>query len=152
MPQDHVAVAIDTYGTKRENLLPVLQYVAGKEKWLTEDALTKIAQSFRLPTAEVYSVASFYSLLETTPRGKYVIRVCRTISCSMSGKWAVLEALKKTLDLEIGETSTDQKFSLLETNCMGWCAEGPCMLVNDTVHAHLTPEKVVEIIQDYRSK
>lgn len=152
MTEDIVAVALETYGTKRTNLLPVLQFVCTKNKWLSEENLVQIARAFHLPAAEVYSVATFYSLLETTPRGKYVIRVCRTISCSMSGKWNILMALKQTLGIEIGETTPDHRFSLLETNCMGWCAEGPSMLVNDTVHSHLTPESVVEIIQDYRSR
>jgi len=100
----------------------------------------------------VYSVASFYSLLETKPRGKYIIRVCRTISCSMAGKGNILNKLKEVLGIEVGQTTPDHRFSLLETNCMGWCSDGPSILINDTVHTHLTPEKVVEIIQDYRSR
>jgi NADH-quinone oxidoreductase E subunit len=152
MTDETVTTALKTYGTDRTSLLPVLQYVSSKKKWLSEEDLVQIARSFHLPAAEVYSVASFYSLLETKPCGKYVVRVCRTISCSMSGKVNILKALKETLGIELGETTPDRRFSLLETNCMGWCAEGPSMLVNDTVHSHLTPEKVVEIIQDYRSR
>lgn len=152
MTEAVVAAAIKAHGTERASLLPVLQQVAEKDRWLSEEALVRIARSFGLSAAEVYSVASFYSLLETKPRGKYIIRVCRTISCSMSGKGSILEKLKEELGIGVGETTPDRRFSLLETNCMGWCAEGPSMLVNDTVHTHLTPEKVVEIIQDYRSR
>jgi NADH-quinone oxidoreductase subunit E len=152
MTEEGVAAAIKACGTERTSLLPVLQKVASKDRFLSEENLVQIARAFHTSAAEVYSVASFYSLLETKARGKFIIRVCRTISCSMSGKSEIVEKLKKVLGIDIGETTPDNKFTLLETNCMGWCADGPSMLVNDTVHSHLTPEKVVEIIQDYRSR
>lgn len=152
MTEEVVAGAIKAHGTDRTSLLPVLQQVASKEHWLSEEDLIRIARAFHVSAAEVYSVASFYSLLETRPCGKYVIRVCRTISCSMSGKGAILAKLKDILGIDVGETTPDRRFTLLETNCMGWCAEGPSMLINDTVHTHLTPAKVDEIIQEYRSR
>ena len=152
MTKEVVDSAVAEYGTERTYLLPVLQKVAEKKNWLSEEDLALVAKAFSLSAAEVYSVASFYSLLSTKPVGKYVIRVCRTISCSMQGKDAVIDALKKTLDIELGETTADNKFTLLETNCMGWCDVAPAMLINDTVYTHLTPEKVANIILEYRSK
>ncbi|MDD3030293.1 MAG: NADH-quinone oxidoreductase subunit NuoE [Alphaproteobacteria bacterium] len=152
MTKDDVAEVIKTHGTERTNLLPVLQDVAATHRFLTEEDLVRVARAFKISAAEVYSVASFYSLLETQPRGRFVIRVCRTISCSMSGKGNILTKLKEILGIDLGETTPDKRFSLLETNCMGWCAEGPSMLINDTVYSHLTPEKVVEIIKEYRER
>jgi len=152
MTEEVVADAVKAYGTERTSLLPVLQHVASKERWLSEEDMIRVGRAFRMSAAEVYSVASFYSLLETKPRGKYIIRVCRTISCSMAGKGNILNKLKEVLGIEVGQTTPDHRFSLLETNCMGWCSDVPSMLINDTVHTHLTPEKVVEIIQDYRSR
>lgn len=147
-----VAVAVKKFGAERERLLPVLQYVVSKEKWLSEDTLAEVARAFDMSAAEVYGVASFYSFLDTEARGEYVIRVCRTISCDMSGKEAIMEALQKTLRISVGETSSDRKFTLLETNCIGWCAEGPAMLVNDEAYINLTPEKVVEVLQGYMNR
>ncbi|OPY65622.1 MAG: NADH-quinone oxidoreductase subunit E [Syntrophorhabdus sp. PtaU1.Bin050] len=149
MLNEIVSTAVKKFGVGREQLLPVLQYVVSQEKWLSEDALSEVARAFDMSAAEVYGVASFYSFLDTEPRGDYVIRVCRTVSCDMAGKEAILEALEKTLCISIGETTADRKFTLLETNCMGWCAEGPAMLVNDYVYTGLTPEKVVNILQGY---
>lgn len=149
MLNEIVSTAVKKFGVGREQLLPVLQYVVSQEKWLSEDALSEVARAFDMSAAEVYGVASFYSFLDTEPRGDYVIRVCRTVSCDMAGKKAILEALEKTLRISIGETTADSKFTLLETNCMGWCAEGPAMLVNDYVYTGLTPEKVVNILQGY---
>ncbi|OPX93954.1 MAG: NADH-quinone oxidoreductase subunit E [Syntrophorhabdus sp. PtaU1.Bin002] len=149
MLNEIVSTAVKKFGVGREQLLPVLQYVVSQEKWLSEDALLGVARAFDMSAAEVYGVASFYSFLDTKPRGDYVIRVCRTVSCDMAGKEAIMEALEKTLHISVGETTADRKFTLLETNCMGWCAEGPAMLVNDYVYTGLTPEKVVDILQGY---
>ena len=85
--------AIALYGKTRENLMPVMQYVVSKENWLSENTLEEIAASFGISPAEVYGVASFYTFLDVAPRGKYVIRVCRTISCDMEGKGAIISAM-----------------------------------------------------------
>ncbi|MDD3287592.1 MAG: NADH-quinone oxidoreductase subunit NuoE [Alphaproteobacteria bacterium] len=152
MSRETVANALKEFGVEREKLIAVMQYVVSKEKWLSEESMKLIASAFNISAAEVYGVASFYSFLDTEPRGKYVIRICRTISCSMDGKDTVLEALQKALGIKTGETTPDNKFTLLETNCIGWCDKGPAMLVNEDVHTYLTPEKVVEIINDYRAR
>ncbi len=144
--------AIEKHGVRRESLLPVLQYVISREQWLKEDVMEGVASAFRISPAEVYGVASFYSFLDTEPRGKYVIRVCRTISCDMAGKKEIIDSLKNELRVKPGETTPDGMFTLLETNCMGWCHQGPAMLINDDVYTELTPEKAVSVIQDYREK
>lgn len=141
--------AITLYGSTRESLMSVMQYVVSKEKWLSENMMDDIAVSFGISPAEVYGVASFYTFLDVVPRGKYVIRLCRTISCDMEGKGAIMAAISGLLRVKPGETTPDSMFSFLETNCMGWCHEGPAMLVNDDVHTKLTPEKAVKIIQSY---
>ena len=147
-----VSEAVTKFGSARENLLPVLQYLTARERWLSEKTIVDVARAFDLSTAEVYGVASFYTFLDTTPRGKYVIRVCRTISCDMKNKEALVDAIGNALKIKPGETTADNLFSLLETNCMGWCHKGPAMLVNDDVHTEVTPEKAVEIINSYRAK
>jgi len=144
--------AINKHGVGRESLLPVLQYVISKEQWLKEETMEEVASAFGLSPAEVYGVATFYSFLDTEPRGRFVIRVCRTISCDMAGKEEIIESLKKELRVKPGETTPDGMFTLLETNCMGWCHMGPAMLINDDVYTELTPAKTISIIQEYRNK
>lgn len=147
-----VSEAVNKYGTGRESLIPVLQYVVNKDKWLKEEVMEDIASQFEMSPAEVYGVASFYSFLDTEPRGKYVIRLCRTISCEMEGKEAVANAVKNLLRVENGETTPDGLFTLLETNCIGWCHKGPAMLINDEAYTELTADKTVEILQSFISK
>ena len=147
--QDLIKNLADTHGRKRENLLPILQGVVEKEKYLSEYAMIEIARELELPSAEVYGTATFYSFLEHRRMGVYTIRVCRTITCSMKGKNQILEAIEEMLKISLGETTPDGKFSLLQTNCLGWCHKAPAMLVNDDVYTELTPEKVREILKKY---
>ena len=140
--------AVKKYGKKRENLLPVLQAVVREEKYLTEQAMIEIARALDISSAEVYGTASFYTFLDLKPRGKNVIRVCKTITCYMKGKDDIIKAIEDRLKLKIGETTSDGKFSFLTTNCMGWCHKGPAMLINDKVYTELTPKKAIAAIED----
>ena len=144
--------AIDKHGIQHESLLSVLQYVISKERWLDEYMMEDVARVFGISPAEVYGVASFYSFLDTELRGRYVIRICRTISCDIVGKSGILDSLKSELRIKTGETTPDGLFTLLETNCMGWCHKGPAMLINDDVYTELTPESAVAVIHEYKNK
>ena len=140
------------HGTDRENLLPILQGVIDQERYLSEEAILKIAKEMSIPAADVYGTATFYSFLDTDPRGKYVIRVCKTITCAMKGKNQIIQAIENFLKIKVGETTVDKKFTILQTNCLGWCHKAPAMLVNDEVYTELTPESVVDILREYREE
>ncbi len=142
----------DKHGRNRNNLLPILQGVVQQEKFLSEYIMVQIAREMDIPASEVYGTATFYSFLETKQAGKYIIRVCKTITCAMKGKIQVLFAIQEMLKIKVGETTPDRRFTLLETNCLGWCHKAPAMLVNDEVFTDLTPEKVREILTGYMKK
>ena len=150
--KDLVVRLADTYGRKREHLLPILQGVIAKENYLSDLAMTEIAKELDLSAAQVYGTATFYSFLDTEPRGEYVIRICKTITCDMHGKKQIIQAIEDMLKIKVGETTPNKKFTLLETNCLGWCHEGPAMLINETPYSGLTPEKIHEIISQYMNK
>jgi len=139
----------DKHGRSRSSLLPIMQGVVEKENFLSEQSMVEIAREIDLPAADVYGTASFYSFLETKQTGKYIIRVCKTITCSMKGKNQVLFAIQEMLKIKLGDTTPDKRFTLLETNCLGWCHKAPAMLINDNVYTELTPEKVREILSSY---
>ncbi|MCD6091846.1 MAG: NADH-quinone oxidoreductase subunit NuoE [Bacteroidales bacterium] len=143
---------VDKHGCSRNNLLPILQGVVADENYLTEKAMVEVAKALDLSSAEVYGTASFYSYLFTKPVGKNVIRVCKTISCKMSGKQKIVQAIEKLLKIKMGETTRDKQFTLIESNCLGWCHKGPVMLVNDDVYSEITPEKAIDIIRDLDPK
>lgn len=141
--------AIGKYGSDKENLLPVLQHIVYRSHWLSEENLIEVAKAFELSPAEVYGVASFYSFLDTKPRGKNVIRICKTISCDLKGKSAIIEAIESKLRIKLGETTPDGLFSFLETNCIGWCNKGPAMLINEQVFTELTEDKAASILEEF---
>jgi len=151
MPEikDLVKNLADTHGRDRESLLPILQGIVKEERHVSEEAMSEVARELDMSAALVYGTATFYSFLDTEPRGKYVIRLCRTITCDMKGKREILDTLKNLLKINVGETTKDGKFTLLETNCLGWCHKGPAMLINEKAYTELTDDKVSEIIDEY---
>ncbi|MCU0455891.1 MAG: NAD(P)H-dependent oxidoreductase subunit E [Bacteroidales bacterium] len=142
----------DKHGRERASLMPILQGIVERHNYLTDEAMVEVAKELDISAAEVYGTASFYTFLDTSVRGKYVIRVCKTITCSMKGKNDILHILEDMLKIKVGETTSDRQFSLLETNCIGWCHKAPAILINEMPYTELTPEKVVEIIKDYMKK
>ncbi|MCD4656880.1 MAG: NAD(P)H-dependent oxidoreductase subunit E [Planctomycetes bacterium] len=142
--------AINEHGIKRENLLPILQSIVSKKSFVTQEDMAIIAERLELSEAEVYGTATFYSFLDIEERGENIIRICKTLICSMQNKETIIEAIENHLHIKLGEKTPDNKFSLLETNCLGFCHKGPAMLVNDDVYTEVTPEKAVEIINKYK--
>lgn len=142
----------DKYGRERENLLPIMQGVLEKERYLTEYSMVEIAREMDLPAAEVYGTATFYSFMEVKTMGRFIIRICKTITCAMKGKSQVLFAIQDMLKIKVGETTPDGRFSLLQTNCLGLCHKAPAMLINHDMYTDLTPEKAREIISGYMKK
>lgn len=142
----------DKHGRARESLMPILQGIVEKHNYLTDEAMVEVARELDISAAEVYGTASFYTFLDTSVRGKYVIRVCKTITCSMKGKAEIIQTLEDMLKIKVGETTADKLFSLIETNCIGWCHKAPAILINEMPYTELTPEKVAEIIKGYMVK
>jgi NADH:ubiquinone oxidoreductase subunit E len=142
----------DQYGRSRNNLLPILQGVVEQEKYLSEASMIEIARELDIPASDVFGTATFYSFLEHKKMGRYIIRVCKTITCSMKGKNQILLAIQDMLKIGVGETTSDGLFSLLQTNCLGFCHKAPTMLINNEVYTELTPEKVRTILSEYMAQ
>lgn len=150
--QQIISDVTKVHGKERKALMPLLQAIVSQKNYLDDTDMIEVAKALDLSAAEVFGTASFYTFLDTEKRGKYVIRVCKTISCHMAGKAEIVEALEDFLKCKVGETTTDKQFTLLTANCLGWCHKGPVMLVNDEVFPELTPQKAIEIIQSFKTK
>lgn len=137
------------YGTGRSSLMPILQGIVEKHNYLSDEVMVEVAKTLDISAAEVYGTASFYTFLDTQIRGKYVIRICKTITCSMKGKGEILQTIEDMLKIGVGETTPDRMFTLLETNCIGWCHKAPAILINEMPYTELSPEKVAEILKSY---
>ena len=137
----------ERYPQARSALIPAL-HLAQREHdgWLSDEVMVEVADVMGLPPAEVRSVVSFYTMFNRQPVGKHLVQVCTNISCSLLGAEHIVDHLKRALDIEVGETTDDGLFTLLEVECLGSCGTAPMMQVNDTYHENLTTERVDEIL------
>ena len=141
---------IEQYRRKPGGLIPALQIVQGIIGYLPEEAIKRIAAGFGKSFSEVAGVVGFYSFFSTTPRGRHVIRVCLGTACYVRGAGRVLEAIKKALRIDVGETTEDRMFSLEVARCFGACGLAPAIMVDADVHHRVKPSRVGDIFEQYR--
>ncbi len=142
---------IEKYNYSHTELLIILEEIVAENGYLTEAMVRNIAKQLSMSPNEVYAVATFYSFISTKPTGKYIIRICKTISCQLAGKNEIIKALEQELSIKMGSITDDKLFTLKTTDCIGMCDKGPSMLINDEVYHHLSPEKAVSIIREYKN-
>jgi [NiFe] hydrogenase diaphorase moiety large subunit len=145
-----IAAWAGRYGRARPNMLPVIQEIQRKYRRVSDFAMQVVADQFGIHPVEVHSVVSFYSFLDDKPKGRFVIRLCRTISCDMACKDRVAKQLENDLGIKFGQTTPDGKFSLEWANCLGMCDQGPALLVNEEVYTRVTPSTVHDILETCR--
>lgn len=143
-----IETLVKKFGGGRDALMPVLQEIQLRHGHVSDFAQQEIARLLDIHPVEVYGVTTFYSFLSVEPKGRFIVRLCRTISCDLAGKEAVARSIERELGIKFGETSKDKKFTLEYINCMGMCDQGPAMLINDRVYTKLTPHSVVEILKN----
>jgi len=147
---EEIEELVSKFGTERSALMPILQSIQRKYKYISDFAQQEVAKLLNIHPVEVYSVISFYSFLHSKPQGRNIIRLCQTISCDMVGKREVADAIKRELGINFGETTKDRRITLEYTNCVGMCDQGPAMIVNERVYTKLDPEKAVKILSEIR--
>ena len=141
----------EEHGRERYALLPILQEVQRTAGHVSDFAMQVIADVIGIHPVEVYSVVTFYAFLtHDKSQGKFVIRVCRTITCAMEGADRIARQLENDLGISFGETTPDGKFTLEWANCLGMCDQGPALLVNDVIFTKVTPDKVHDILEGCR--
>jgi NADH:ubiquinone oxidoreductase subunit E len=137
---------VEKLGVTRSSLIPVLQEIQAKYHQISDYAMQEVADKLSIHPVEVYSVVTFYAFLSEGYHGRFVVRLCRTISCDLAGKDRLARQLETDLGIRFGETTPDGKFSLEWASCLGMCDQGPALLVNDQVFTSVSPDKVHEIL------
>lgn len=138
------------YGGNRSALMPILQEVQKEYYYISDFAMQEIADVIGIHPVEVNGVVSFYSFLTDKPQGKFVVRLCQTISCEMAGKARVARQFENDLGIKFGETTADGMFTLEYASCLGLCDQGPAVLINDRAYTRVTSERVHEILEECR--
>lgn len=137
---------MDTEGA----LIPVLHGIQSLYGYLPEDVLQVVSEELATPMSEIYGVATFYSLFSLKPKGKYIIRVCMGTACYVKGAQLLLDELSEKLDLKVGMTTEDGKYTLEATRCIGACGLAPALMVNDKVYGRLTKNDIIKILEEYK--
>lgn len=115
--------------------------------YIPENEINKISNEFDIPRAKVYGTIRFYSMFYTEPTGKYIIRVCDSLSCHINKADDIVEMIKDYLKIDNGETTGDRKFTLEVVECLGYCGEGPVLMINEHIYTHVSKSKALEILQ-----
>jgi len=134
------------YPTKRAVLLPTLHYVQHAYGWIPTAAMEEIAAFLELQPAEVMDTASFYEEYWLKPKGKYLIQVCRSLACEICDSQKLTDLCRNKLGIEVGETTADKRFTLVELECLGSCGTAPVAMLNEVLHETVTPEQLSQLI------
>ena len=138
------------YEDSRAASIEALKMVQKHHGWVPDEAIGYIANILKISKADVEGVATFYSQIFRQEVGRHIIRVCDSMVCYMGGHDHVLEAIKKKIHVELGETSEDNRYTLLPVCCLGNCDKAPAMMVDDDTYGHLTTDNVGEILEAYK--
>jgi NADH-quinone oxidoreductase subunit E len=135
------------YPRKEAALLPTLYLAQEEFGYLSPEAIQYVAELMEIPPPQVYGVATFYTMFNKEPVGKYHIQICNNISCSLKGADRLVGYLREKLGIDVGETTPDKKFTLSTVECLGFCENAPAMQINDDYYPDLTTEKIDEILE-----
>jgi len=143
---------ISKYEGKKEFLIAILQEIQEKYNYLPRDALIYVSEKLSVPLIQVYAVATFYKAFSLKPRGKHIIRVCLGTACHVRGGQRIVDEIKRKLNIDVGETTEDKLFTLETVRCLGACALGPIVVVDDEYHGRVNTKKIDKILQKYISQ
>ncbi|RLC26537.1 MAG: NAD(P)H-dependent oxidoreductase subunit E [Deltaproteobacteria bacterium] len=141
---------IARYRDMRGSLIPVLEECQAVVGYLPVELQEYIAKGLNLPGSAVYGVVSFYSFFTMVPKGRHTIKVCLGTACYVRGTRAILDKIVKKYHLDVGETTEDRRFSLEAVRCLGACGLAPVVVVDDDVHGGLVPNKILDILENYK--
>ena len=150
---ERVEEIIDSYGCQRHHLIAIMQDIQAEYKYLSPEVLERIAQKLDIGVAKVYSVATFYENFSLEAKGKYIIKVCDGTACHVRKSQPIYNAIREYLELEDKQkTSADSLFTLETVACLGACGLAPVMTLDGEVHAKMTPEDALALVEEIRKK
>ena len=148
---EQLAKVIEEHKDQKGGLMPVLQEAQAIFGCVPLDVQEIIAEGMNVTLSEVYGVATFYSQFSLEPKGEYVCGVCLGTACYVKNSQKVLDKLASELNIDVGRTTPDGKFTIQATRCLGACGLAPVMMINDEVYGRLTPEEIPGILAKYRA-
>jgi len=138
------------YADRKAAITEALKIVQKRRGWISDESVKDIGDYLGMTADEVDSIATFYNVIHREPVGRHVILLCDSISCWIVGYNGIREHIMKQLGITLGQTTADGRFTLLPSACLGVCEQAPAMMIDEDVHGNLTPERVDQILQQYR--
>ena len=138
---------VPRYPNRVALLLPALHQAQDETRWLSPEVLAEIGAYIGIHPAQVREVASFYTMYNLNPVGKYHIKVCTNVACCLRGGDELVEHVEKKYGIKCGETTRDKKFTLMEEECLGACGTAPAMMLNDDYHENLDIKKLDQLLE-----
>ncbi|KAJ3074924.1 hypothetical protein HDU98_009802 [Podochytrium sp. JEL0797] len=136
---------------KKAACLPLLDLAQRQLGFTSIAAMNHVAKMLEMPPMRVYEVATFYTMYNREPVGKYFVQVCTTTPCQLCNSTAILETVEKHLGIKVGETTADKMFTLVEVECAGACSNAPVIAVNDDYYEDLTPETTIKVLDAFKA-
>ena len=140
---------VKRHGATRDELIPILTDLNSELGYLSPEVMVEVGKLIGAPRSQLFGVASFYQMLSTKPHGRHVVQFCESAPCHVVGGRQVWQALHDGLKLKSGETSADGKWTLITTSCIGVCAVGPVIVIDEDVHGNVEPGQVADILARY---
>jgi NADH-quinone oxidoreductase subunit E len=140
---------IDTYEGEEGILIQLLLDIQQELNWIPKEVAERISQRLNIPLSQIYRVASFYTAMSLTPRGRHLVSVCMGTACHVRGSPRLLDRITDILKIQPGDTSADGRFTLKTVNCLGCCALGPVMEVDGKYHGKIAPAKAGDVLKNY---
>ncbi|XP_072524578.1 NADH dehydrogenase [ubiquinone] flavoprotein 2, mitochondrial [Salminus brasiliensis] len=138
-------------GHKQAATIPVLDLAQRQHGWLPISAMNKVAEILEIPPMRVYEVATFYTMFNRQPMGKYHVQVCTTTPCMLCDSDSIVQAIQNKLGIKIGETTPDKLFTLTEVECLGACVNAPMVQINDNYYEDLKPSDIEHILDELKA-
>jgi len=148
--KDKVAEIVTKYGKDTSQLVSILQDIQTEYNYLPRTALEKLSKKMDIPQSQIYSMATFFRAFSLRKRGKHIINICQGTACHVRGADLILESLERQLNIKRGETTIDAQFTLETVNCMGCCATGPVVKIEEEYFGHMSNDKVEHMVNKYR--
>jgi NADH-quinone oxidoreductase subunit E len=141
---------IRQYGGRDSAILAILQDIQAEEKYLPKETLEYVSQRMQIPLGQVFRIATFYNALSLKPRGRHKIDVCLGTACHVRGGEKILDKLERDLNISVGETTKDKRFTVDAVHCVGCCSLGPVAVIDGDVHGRLSQDKVPALLKEYK--
>lgn len=149
MELDRIDQIIDNHQGEASSLIQIMLDIQSENHWLPKESLDRVSQRLEVPISQIQHIATFYKAFSLVPKGRHRVNICMGTACHVRGAGRVLEKIEEYTGIKPGETDLDLKFSLETVNCLGCCALGPVMEIDENTHGKISPAKTEEVLKSY---